>query len=100
MNKATSEVLQSLGNTISVSRRARAIKQADLALSAGIGMNTMVAIEKGAPTVQIRHYLEVMDTLGLLPLLKPVTEVNGDKVAVESMVGLLPKRVTGKRRNH
>lgn len=97
MNKDAISLATNIGNMVSVSRRARKIKQADLAVMAGIGMNTMVAIEKGVTTVQLGFYLQVMTALGINNYLQPLSEHTSDKVGVESMTKLLPKRVIGKR---
>jgi len=96
--KKTSETLQTIGRGISVSRRARNWKQEDLAEMAGIGMNTMVAIEKGAATVQIGSYMAVLDSLGLLHTMSDVADPGLDKVAVSAMVESLPIRACSNRR--
>ena len=98
MNKATLNVAASLGHAVSVSRRARKMRQADLASLAGIGINTMVAIEKGAATVAIGHYLEVLDTLGLTAIFNPVVNMTGDTIGIAAMAESLPKRIDGKRK--
>jgi len=97
MDKAITAVAEKVGHAISVSRRARKWKQKDLAVMSGVGMNTMVAIEKGATTVQLGLYLQVLNTLGITDLLNPITNMTGDALGVQSMTELLPKRVSGKR---
>ncbi len=102
MNQSTQSVTQTvaqkIGASISISRRARRWKQKDLAEMSGIGMNTMVAIEKGVSTVQLGLYLQVLSTLGITDILSPVANMTGDAVGIQSMSELLPKRVSGKRR--
>jgi transcriptional regulator with XRE-family HTH domain len=66
LSKVETETLEALGSAISVSRRARRIRQKDLCESVGIGINTLVSIEKGVPTVQIGHYIRVMHALDRL----------------------------------
>lgn len=85
--------LQALGNFISVARRARDIKQSDLAGMSSIGLNTMVSIEKGAASVKMGHYVMVLDALGLLDILDQAISTHHDPVAVAGMVELLPRRV-------
>jgi len=99
MNKSTISLAVNIGHAISVSRRARKIKQADLAGMAGIGMNTMVSIEKGSPTVQLGFYLQVLDSLGISDILNPLIKLSSDTVAIESMATLLPKRVTNNKKS-
>lgn len=94
----TDEVLRNIGRGISVSRRARNWKQEDLAGMADIGMNTMVAIEKGAGTVQIGSYLSVLSALGLLHTLSDVANPGRDDVAVSAMMENLPARAGAGRR--
>lgn len=98
MNKSTVNLAESIGHAVSVSRRARKIKQSDLAAMAGIGMNTMVAIEKGVATVQIGHYLTVFNSLGMDSIFKPIVNLTADEIGIQSMSAFLPKRVEGKRK--
>lgn len=60
------DVLRGLGERISVARRARGLTQADLAAKAGVGLSTIVAIEKGRPTVQFGFWLSALWALDLL----------------------------------
>ena len=58
--------LRRAGKDISVARKMiHRISQGELATRAGIGLSTVVAIEKGECTVQLGHWLAVMDVLGL-----------------------------------
>jgi|GEM_PF-1569113 len=98
MNKSVSNLAVNIGNAVSVSRRARKIKQADLAAMAGIGMNSMVAIEKGETTVQLGFYLQVFNALGITDILKPIVDHTADTEGIASMSNLLPKRVISNRR--
>lgn len=98
IGKQELDVLAQVGHAISVSRRARNWRQKDLADLAGIGMNTMGAIEKGSPTVLMGHYIKVLSSLGRLDLLRQAAAIGGDEVAAEAMALTLPKRVTGSHR--
>ncbi len=99
MDKQIALIGESLGHAVSVSRRARKMKQADLASQVGIGMNTMVEIEKGSTTVQFGYYLKVFCALGMEDTFKPIINLMSDETAIQSMSALLPKRVAGKRKS-
>jgi len=99
MDKAVINLAASFGNTIKVSRRARKIKQADLASMAGIGMNSMVAIERGETTVQLGFYLQVLNALGISDILKPIIDNTVDKLAIAAMASTLPQRVVDRARS-
>lgn len=52
--------LQALGHTIAVARKSRRYSQRVFADMLGIAPATLVAIERGAPTVQIGHYARAL----------------------------------------
>ena len=52
--------LQALGHAIVVARKARHYSQRVLADMLGVAPATLVAIERGAPTVQIGHYARAL----------------------------------------
>ena len=58
--------LAALGERIALARRARAMNQRELAFLAGVGANTIVAIEKGRPGVAIGALARVLDAMDLL----------------------------------
>lgn len=69
------KVLAELGVNIRLARLRRRLTLRLVAERAGIGMNSMVSIEKGAPTVGIGSYAQVLLALGLLEdLLKVASE--------------------------
>lgn len=98
LEKQEQTALASLGHAISVSRRARGMRQRDLCDDAGIGLNTMVAIEKGVGTVQIGHYIRVLRVLDRLTPILRAAEIGCDELAATEMANKLPKRV-GPRKN-
>jgi transcriptional regulator with XRE-family HTH domain len=63
---AAEELLRTLGDRISLARRARRLTQPDLAAKVGVGLSTMRQIESGAPTVQIGFYITALWALDLL----------------------------------
>lgn len=90
-----------IGSIISISRRARKIKQSDLAIDAGIGISTMVAIEKGCTKVQLGHYLSAINALGIASPMPCAVNTLADshKETITFMAEQMPKRVTGKRKS-
>ncbi len=56
---------QQIGRTIRDRRKSLNITQPILAALAGIGINTLVAIERGSGNPKIETILAVLDTLGL-----------------------------------
>lgn len=90
------DVLRELSARVRVVRRARGLTQADLAAKAGISLQTMYAIEKGASTVQMGYWLSVLWALDLLEglslALAQLGREQGDVALLESQ---LPKRIRG-----
>lgn len=58
--------LVALGERIALARRARAMSQRDLAFHAGVGVNSIVALEKGRPGVAIGALARALYALDLL----------------------------------
>ena len=54
-----------LGELIKKRRKALKIDQRTLALLAGIGLNTIVAVERGEGNPKISTILSLLDTMGL-----------------------------------
>lgn len=57
--------LQEIGTAIKERRRSLKISQLELSELAGIGINTLVAIERGQGNPKLSKLLSVADTLGL-----------------------------------
>ena len=93
------DVLRELSGRVRIARIARGLTQSDLAVKAGISVRTMVAVEKGAPTVQMGYWLSVLWSLDLLDgfagLVRRLGKEEGDVALLESR---LPKRVRGSTR--
>lgn len=91
------DVLRELSSRVRVVRRARGLTQADLASKAGLSLQTMYAIEKGASTVQVGYWLSVLWALDLLggfsEALAQLGREQGDVALLESQ---LPKRIRGR----
>ncbi|MDE7135297.1 MAG: helix-turn-helix domain-containing protein [Muribaculaceae bacterium] len=56
---------KTIGETIKIRRKSLNITQPILAALAGVGLNTLVAIERGNGNAKISSILAVLDTLGL-----------------------------------
>jgi HTH-type transcriptional regulator / antitoxin HipB len=55
---------QTLGATLRAARKRLGLTQADLALSAGVGLRFVVDLESGKSTVRLEQVLRVIDALG------------------------------------
>ena len=78
-----SNKLAALGERIALARRARAMNQRDLAFHAGVGANSIVALEKGRPGVAIGALARVLDALGLLSELDHLVEPQRDPAVTQ-----------------
>jgi transcriptional regulator with XRE-family HTH domain len=58
--------LSDLGARIAVLRRARRLRQEDLAQAAGVGRSTISEIENGSANTEIGNYLRVLEVLEVL----------------------------------
>lgn len=87
------EALDSLGAMVSATRRQRGITQADLAAKAEVSPSTIVDIEKGAPSVQIGHWVKVLWALDQVERFTKVAATDIDPVGIQLMMDRLPKRV-------
>lgn len=92
------DALEDLGERISLARRARRLTQPDLAAKAGIGLSTLLSIEKGAPTVQIGSVLMVLWALGLEGTFDTLSELGSDKELSELMADSVPLKVRSSKR--
>lgn len=94
LHPAAEDALTRLGARINLARRARRLTQADMAAKAGISVSTLLAIEAGAPTVQIGFYLSALVAVDALSGLDQVAVLAHDPAAVDQLgTELLPRRV-------
>jgi len=70
--------LAAFGERIALARRARQLNQRDLAFLSGLGVNSIVALEKGRPGVSIGALARVLDALDLLSELDHLVEPQRD----------------------
>ncbi len=90
--------LADLGERISLARRARRLTQPDLAAKAGIGLSTLLAVERGAPSVQIGSVLMVLWALGLEGTFDTLSNLGSDKELSSLMADSVPLKVRAKRK--
>lgn len=96
-NKAK-EVLQNLGSQIRLARKRRVLTIADLAGKIGVSSPTIIALEKGVPTVSVGVLVSVLWTLGLESEIKALSTPS-DPEGIKLMNARLPKKVRSKKRN-
>lgn len=89
-------VLAGLGQKITLARKARRWTQSDLAAKAGIGITTMVSIEKGTAKGQFAHWLNVLWALDLLDILEMAARPEDDSLAMALLEKRLPSRIRHK----
>jgi transcriptional regulator with XRE-family HTH domain len=93
---AVEDALRALGERIAVARKARYWTQADLAAKAGIGLNSVVNIERGAPTVQIGFWFLVLWAMDLLEAVDDIARLEDDPQGMAAVKKRLPRRVRGR----
>lgn len=87
------ETLHRFADRISIARKARSLRQDDLASMAGISRSTLVEIEKGSPHVAIGNYMGVLWAMNLVDQMDEVARPENDEDAVAIMASNLPRRV-------
>ena len=90
------DVLLTLAGRVRIARKARSLTQADLAAKAGISTNTLLAMEKGTPSVQLGYWLQVLWALDLLSGFAYQVGLLGREAGdVALLEAQLPRRVRG-----
>lgn len=93
------DVLLALAHRVRTVRKARGLTQADLAVKAGVSINTLVRMEKDGGSVQLGYWLMVLWALDLLGTLgTQVEQLGREDSDVTLLEAQLPKRVRGRRR--
>src|SRR5690349_504891 len=95
---AAADVLERMGELVSVSRKQRLWTQSDLAAKAEVGLNTVNSIEKGAPNVAFGHWLKVLWAVDQADRLSRFAAPEQDTAGVQLMLQQLPQRVRVSRR--
>lgn len=65
MSPGPAAVASRLGETVRRERRARGLRQDDLALAAGLGLRAVHDIETGKETAHLNTWLKALDALGM-----------------------------------
>lgn len=92
----TQKILEKMGTNIKRARLRRNISAEHLAKQAGIGMNTLTAIEKGSAAVSLGAYAAVLSALGME---KDLEQIAVDKEGKEMYpeTGLFPRERASKK---
>lgn len=94
------DVLRLLAERVRTVRLARGLTQADLAAKAGISVNTLLTMEKGAGSVQLGYWLQVLWALDLLgSLAEQVARLGREEGDVALLEAQLPRRIRGGSRS-
>lgn len=86
------EVVTSIGQTVSLARRARGWTQSDLAGKMDVSVNTVVNLEKGRPSVAFGQVLMALWTLDRLDVLRDAARVESDPVIQKEALSRIPRR--------
>ena len=93
------QTLVELGERIALRRRMTGVTQTDLAEQVGIGLSTLVAIEKGAPGSAIGAVARVLWGLNVLSDLDAVSNLEESDPLLIERIAEVPKRVRRRRRS-
>lgn len=86
------EALAQLGEQIRMARKRRQWTIAELAKKIGVSSPTLIALEKGEPTVSVGVLVSTLWTLGLETELRNLTNPN-DIEGIKLMNSRLPKKI-------
>jgi ribosome-binding protein aMBF1 (putative translation factor) len=88
-----SQLIEQIGQRISLGRRARLWTQADLAAKIGVSVNTLVSIEKGRATVAFGLIVKALWALDCLDGLEQVAKPEDDCAVQMAASRNMPLRV-------
>lgn len=88
-----SQLIEQIGQRISLGRRARLWTQADLAAKIGVSVNTLVSIEKGRATVAFGLIVKALWALDCLDGLEQVAKPEDDGAVQMAAFRNMPLRV-------
>ncbi|MFN7454893.1 MAG: helix-turn-helix domain-containing protein [Pseudobdellovibrionaceae bacterium] len=91
------EALAQLGEQIRMARKRRQWTIAELAKKIGVSSPTLIALEKGAPTVSVGVLVSTLWTLGLETELRNLANPN-DIEGIKLMNTRLPKKIRTSKR--
>jgi DNA-binding XRE family transcriptional regulator len=87
------QLVEQIGNRISLARRARLWTQADLAAKIGVSVNTLVSIEKGRATVAFGLIVKALWALDCLDGLEQIAKPEDDGAIQLAASRNMPLRV-------
>jgi DNA-binding XRE family transcriptional regulator len=87
------QLVEQIGNRISLARRARLWTQADLAAKIGVSVNTLVSIEKGRATVAFGLIVKALWALDCLDGLEQIAKPEDDGAIQLAAARNMPLRV-------
>lgn len=70
--------LSALGQRLVLQRKSLCLTQPELALRAGVGLSTVVSIEKGHDGVSVGNLCKVLDVLGVLDQMDTLASPTGE----------------------
>jgi DNA-binding XRE family transcriptional regulator len=82
----TENMLKSIADNIRIARERRSMKVTELASRIGVDRGTIIRLEKGASTVSLGLYLEVLNHLNLLEGQDVVTNPSNDVGALSEQI--------------
>lgn len=90
--------LADLAGRIALRRRMLGLTQADLARRVGIGLSSVVALERGAPGVALGTLGRVLWGLNCLEHLDAVAALEPSDALLEERIDDVPKRIRSRKR--
>ncbi|WP_207557036.1 helix-turn-helix domain-containing protein [Paraburkholderia acidicola] len=91
------EVVVAIGKKIQLARRARGWTQSDLAAKMGVGINMIVNLEKGSPSVAFGQVVMALWTLDSLGPLREAARTDLDPVIQQEALSRLTRSKRGSR---
>jgi transcriptional regulator with XRE-family HTH domain len=82
----TENMLKSIADNIKIARERRSMRVTELASRIGVDRGTIIRLEKGASTVSLGLYLEVLNHLNLLEGQDIVTNPSNDVGALSEQI--------------
>ncbi|MFM0290072.1 helix-turn-helix domain-containing protein [Paraburkholderia megapolitana] len=91
------EAVVAIGRKIQLARRARGWTQSDLAAKMGVGINMVVNLEKGSPSVAFGQVATALWTLDSLDPLREAARTDQDPVIQQEALSRLTRPKRGSR---
>jgi transcriptional regulator with XRE-family HTH domain len=85
--------VRTLGSHVSLARRRRRLKQADMADQMRVSRQTLHRLEHGDPAVSLTVLAQALHVLGLTPRLELLAAPDQDAFGMKSELAHLPQRI-------